>query len=102
MSQGRCLRAGVSGHEDPGQEPFPDQDVDLGRVVKKGDRYRVVSVQDYFGRSVLEGRYNGGPVRIPVKPVSPARPVGMDDFRPPVTGPEFDVFVVLPAEESRE
>jgi hypothetical protein len=43
---------------------------------------------------VVSGTYEGGNVRIPMSGLHTAAPVGMDALPP--TGPEFNVFVVIP------
>jgi hypothetical protein len=71
-------------------------DVDLSAVLTKGGRYRVVSAQDFYGKAVAEGVWDGGPVKLPMAPRPAVPPVGMPDYKMPVTQPVFDVFVVLP------
>jgi hypothetical protein len=71
-------------------------EVDLGTVLKPGQKYRVVSVQDPFGEAVAEGAYSGKPVRLPMKPRKTVPPIGMEMSQPPITQPEFDVFLVVP------
>jgi hypothetical protein len=70
--------------------------VPLAGVLKAGQDYRVVSAQDFFGKPVLSGTFDRKPVRLPMRPVEPPAPVGMHKSPAPPTGPEFDVFVVLP------
>jgi hypothetical protein len=72
-------------------------DVDLKGVLKAGDRYKVISAQDFFGPAVAEGTYDGKPVKLPMKEYRAPAPIGKEDYTPPATGPEFNVFVVLPA-----
>jgi hypothetical protein len=70
--------------------------VDLSTVLNPGDRYEVRNVMDYFGTPVLSGTYAGGSVSIPMTAVTPPVPVGgWPGAAPPVTGPEFNAFVVL-------
>jgi len=69
---------------------------DLKPVLKTGQKYRVVSAQDYFGAPLLSGRYDGKATRLPLKPQAAVRPIEMSDFVPPETAPEFAVFVVIP------
>jgi hypothetical protein len=68
--------------------------VELANVLAKDQRYRIVSAQNYFGPPVASGVFDGAPVRIPMRPVEPARPVGPPELEPPPTGPGFAVFVV--------
>jgi hypothetical protein len=72
--------------------------LDLSEVLKKGQAFRIVSAQDYFGETVVEGKYDGTPVALPMREYHAVVPVGMPDHKSPVTGPEFNVFVVMPAE----
>jgi len=69
-------------------------EIDPANILKRGQRFRIVSAQDYFGEPIVSGAYEGGTVSIPMGAVKPARPVGMPDYAMPVTGPAFDVFVV--------
>jgi hypothetical protein len=73
-------------------------EADLSAVLKKGQAYRVVRAQDFFGRPVLSGTFDGKPVRLPMTAAPAVAPVGMDRSPAPPTGPVFDVFVVLPAD----
>jgi hypothetical protein len=68
--------------------------VKLEGVLKEGQKYRLVSVHDYFGDPVLTGVYDGKPVSVPMRPIHPPPGVGMENA-PISTAPEFDVFVVL-------
>jgi hypothetical protein len=70
--------------------------VDLAGVLRPGQRYRIVSAQNFFGGDVISGTYDGKPIELPMKQVPVARPVGMPDYELPVTEPEFGAFVVLP------
>ena len=36
------------------------------RFLQPGDRYRLMNPRDFFGRPVLEGVYDGKPIRVPV------------------------------------
>jgi len=72
--------------------------VDLSGVLKSGQRYRIVSAQDYYGPAVLVGTFDGQAVQVPMKAYRAVPPIGRPDHKPPVTGPVFNVFVVLPAE----
>jgi len=70
--------------------------VDLSDVLRRGQRFRIVNAQQFFGAPVVDGEYDGKPVLISMKPINPASPVGLPDFEPPRTEPKFGVFVVLP------
>ncbi len=77
-------------------EKFPEVEVDLSRVIKPGQKYRVVSVKDFYGPPLVSGTYEKQAVRLPMKPVKPPQPVGMPDAELPATEPQFAAFVVLP------
>ena len=68
--------------------------VALAGVLRRGDRYAVYNVQDFFGAPVAGGVYAGGPVRIPMRGVTPPAPIGGAPQPPPPTGTAFGVFVV--------
>jgi len=68
-------------------------DVDLSSVLEAGSRFEVRNVQDYLGKPVVEGVYDGNPVRLPMTGLPVAAPIGSRVIPPP-TGPEFNVFVV--------
>jgi hypothetical protein len=71
-------------------------EVDLKDVLKSGAKYRVMNAQDFFGKPVAEGTFDGKPVALPMKEYRAPAPVGKPDYVAPATGPEFNVFVVLP------
>jgi len=68
-------------------------DVDLRAVLKPGDHFVVLNVQDYLGEPVLAGIYDGRPVSLPMTGLKVAVPMGRSTA-PLFTGPEFAVFVV--------
>src|SRR5205823_5622477 len=68
---------------------------DLSGVLNVGDRYVVQNVQDFFGPPVASGSYEGGNIALPMAGRTPPAPVGRGFTPPPVTGPTFNVFVVL-------
>ena len=74
----------------------PNVQVNLAGVLSAGDTYEVRNAQDYLGRPVATGVYNGGSLLLPTTNLSVA-PVlyGKGMTRPGTTGPEFAVFVVL-------
>jgi hypothetical protein len=74
------------------------RDRKVAGIPKPGAKFRVVSAQDFFGPPVLEGTFDGKPLRIPMKDYRAPPPVGRPDCVPPATGPEFNVFVLLPVE----
>src|SRR5205814_6123448 len=71
--------------------------VNVSSVLPVGTRFEVRNVQDFFGTPVLTGTYSGGSLQLPMTAIQPPRPVGvsLDPMVPsPVTGPEFNVFVL--------
>jgi hypothetical protein len=75
---------------------LPEVEVDLSRVLKSGQKFRIVSVKDVFGSPLVSGHYEDRPVQVPMKPVTPPPPVGLSNAELPVTEPYFAAFVVLP------
>jgi hypothetical protein len=71
-------------------------EVDLSRVLDRGSEFRIVSAKDFFGQPLVTGKYDGGGVRLPMKPVAPPAPVGLAEAELPVSEPHFAAFVVLP------
>ncbi len=72
-------------------------DLDLSAVLNAGDRYVVRNVQDFDGTPVASGTYTGGSIQLPMTGITPPAPVGRAFTPPPVTGPTFNVFVVMKA-----
>ena len=72
-------------------------DVDLSSLLKDRQKYSIFSAQDPFGKPVFAGQFDGRSIRLPMKPTSIARPIGMPDYVLPITQPEFGVFLVLPS-----
>ncbi len=77
-------------------QAHPEVEVDLSGVLSSGQRFRIVSVKDVFGKPLVSGAYVNRPVRVPMTPVTPPPPVGLPDVKLPVTEPAFAAFVVLP------
>jgi hypothetical protein len=73
---------------------LPEVDVDLSPLLEPGERFAIVSAKDYFGPAVVAGTYEGKPVRVPMRPVRAAAPVGLADAELPTTEPHFAAFVV--------
>lgn len=73
----------------------PEVEADLNGVVPPGQRYQIVSAQDFYGEPVAAGVYEGRPVRLPMRPRAIMAPVGMPDFVAKATEPEFGVYVIL-------
>ena len=77
-------------------EKLSEVEVDLSRVLKPGQKFRIVSVKDFFGASLVSGAYDGRLIRVSMKPITPPSPVGMPNAELPITEPQFAAFVVLP------
>ena len=69
--------------------------VDASAVLSSGQGYEVRNAADFFGAPVLTGTYDGSPLVLPMSGLSVATPIGV--LAPPPTGPEFNVFILLPA-----
>jgi len=70
--------------------------VDVSGVLHMGDRYMVQNAQDFYGPPVASGVYTGGPLQLPMVRFTPPSPIGVDTAGPaPVTGPTFNVFVLM-------
>lgn len=72
----------------------PTVDVDVHGAIMPGTHYELRDAQNFFGPPVLSGVYTGAPLHVPMAALAPATPVGRP--APPSTGPEFQVFVLLP------
>jgi parallel beta-helix repeat protein len=68
-----------------------------GAGLAAGRRYEVRNAQDYFASPVASGVYDGKSLRLPMGGLSAAAPVGYS-AKSPQTGPEFNVFVLVPQE----
>jgi hypothetical protein len=68
---------------------------DLSTVLKVGDLYEVRDAQNYWGKAVASGTYNGGAVSLPtiLSEVSPIP--GLTHFVNNHTDMEFNVYVVI-------
>ncbi|MBC7853278.1 MAG: right-handed parallel beta-helix repeat-containing protein [Pirellulaceae bacterium] len=71
-------------------------ELDLTSILKPGQQFRIVSAKDFYGPVLITGTYDGQPIRLPMKPVTPPPPVGLPNAKLPVTEPKFAAFVVLP------
>jgi hypothetical protein len=71
-------------------------DVDLSPVLEPGWGFEVRHAQDFFGPPVVSGTYEGGTITIPHAVRQPEQPVGGSSRPAPSTGPEFNVYVVVP------
>jgi hypothetical protein len=72
--------------------------VDVSGVLDAGDRYVVQNVQDFYGPPVASGTYDGSALQLPMAGITPPAPIGTAAYTPaPVTGPTFNVFVLMRA-----
>ena len=69
--------------------------VDLTGVLQPGVGYVVKNAQNFFGAAAASGVYGGGSITLPMAGLTAAAPVGRSYTSPPVTGPAFQVFVVM-------
>jgi len=70
--------------------------VDVSGILDMGDRYVVQHSQDFFGPPVASGIYTGGPLELAMVGITPPSPVGVATAQAaPVTGPTFNVFVLM-------
>ncbi len=69
--------------------------VDLATVLNVGDRYVMRNVQDFDGTPVASGTYEGGSIQLPMAAVTPPAVIGRASTPSPVTGPTFNVFVIM-------
>lgn len=74
-------------------------DVDVSGVLTPGATYEVRNAQDYFGLPVATGVYTGTPLRLPLGGIPAPQAIGSAQA-PPITGPEFNVFVVTSTQTS--
>jgi parallel beta-helix repeat protein len=72
----------------------PTVSVDVGAVLRDGDRYEIRNVQALFGPPLVSGVYRGVPIQVPMSGTAPPTPLGRITRRPPRTGPAFDAFVL--------
>jgi len=70
-------------------------EVNVGHVLSLGARYEVRNAQDFFGPAVMTGAYDGLLLQLPMTGLRVAKPIGFES-PPPPTGPEFNVFILLP------
>lgn len=73
--------------------------VDLSSVLKLGDQYEIIDLQNYFGGSIRSGEFDGKPISIPMNSGS-AKPIGNVPGTRYRTGVEFGVFQVRVRSES--
>jgi hypothetical protein len=67
--------------------------LDLSRAaLRQGQRFVIVDAQDYFGKPVAQGMFDGRPVEIVMSGLRAAKPVGAARLRH--TAPVFGAFVI--------
>jgi hypothetical protein len=69
--------------------------VDVSGVLFPGDHYVVQHAQDFYGTPIASGVYTGGALELPMVSITPPTPLGTSTPPAPVTGPTFNVFVLL-------
>ena len=70
--------------------------VDVSGILDRGDRYVVQNAEDFYGPPIASGIYKGQPLELPMVSITPPSPVGAVTAQPaPVTGPTFNVFVLM-------
>lgn len=78
---------------------FPSVEIELRSILTPGRSFEIRDAQNFFGRPVLSGTYDGGSVTLPLGGLVPAKPIGQS--APDPTGPEFNAFVLLPPTPDR-
>ena len=68
--------------------------VDLSSVISAGNVYEIHNAQAFFSAPVLSGTYAGGTVNLPMAGIPGPTVIGGSATTPPVTGPEFQVFIL--------
>ncbi len=68
--------------------------VDLSGVLTPGQGFEIRNGQDVLGAPVVTGTYDGSPIALPMN-LTPAAPIGWPT--PSNSGPDFNVFLLLPA-----
>jgi hypothetical protein len=69
-------------------------DVELKNGMKPGTAFRIVRATDFYGEPVVRGKYEGTPIKLPMRANPSPAPIGMAKPLAP-TEPEFGAFVVL-------
>ena len=69
--------------------------VDVSGSLRVGDQYLVRHAQDFFGPPVAAGTYTGDLLELPMMSVSAPTPLGTGMGPAPVTGPTFNLFVLI-------
>ncbi len=74
---------------------LPFVDVDVSGVLAPGSAFEIRNAQDFFSPPVVAGVFSGGIIRVPLSGLTAASPTGASRAAVP-TGPEFNVFILLP------
>lgn len=74
---------------------LPFVDVDLRGVLSLGTPFEIRNAQAFFSPAVVAGVWDGGAIRLPLSGLTAASPIGAARAAVP-TGPEFNVFILLP------
>lgn len=69
--------------------------VDVSGILRPGDHYLVQHAQDFYGAPIASGIYTGGALELPMVGMTPPTPLGTSTPPAPVTGPTFNVFVLM-------
>jgi hypothetical protein len=72
-------------------------DVDASGFLKAGDGYEVIDAQDYFGKAIASGKFDGKTVSVPMKGLKTPMPAGLDEPMCAHTAPEFGAFIIRKA-----
>src|SRR5438094_10035056 len=76
--------------------------VDVSGILQVGERYVVQNAQDFYGAPAAGGIYTGRPLQLPMLSVTPPIPLGITTAQAaPVTGPTFNVFVLMATSRGR-
>jgi len=76
--------------------------VDVSGILNRGDRYVVQNAEDFYGPPTASGIYTGRPLDLPMVGIKPPSPVGVATAQAaPVTGPTFNVFVLMKTRRGR-
>jgi hypothetical protein len=73
----------------------PVVSIDVSGVVAAGATYEIRDAENFFGRPIVSGTYDGRPIAIPMTGLTAAQPNGDVPAPPRHTAPEFGAFVLL-------
>ena len=71
---------------------------DISGRLPEGAGFEVRNAQDFFGPTVVTGRYDGRSISLPMKNLTFGRAVGIQSHPEP-SWPQFNVFVLLPIQK---